>query len=596
MANPTIVSVTEEREAAVAAAAEGLILGRYKLGRRLGAGGFGAVHEAYDERLERRVAIKVIPADGAAAPERARREARAAARLDHPGIVGLFDAGEADGARYLVSELVEGPTLAALEADGALTDRDVLRIGLALCDALAHAHERGVVHRDVKPHNVLVPDQPRSWRGAAKLADFGVALLAGDDPLTRTGDVVGTLAYMAPEQASGADIDERVDLYAVALVLYEALTGVNPVRGKSPTETARRIGRPVPSLASRRDDLPEELVEALDMALSVDPDERGTLEDLGDALEGALLWVPEEEEGQIAPHPVERPGLLPPVPPGAPRIAHALGTFAIVTGAFAWAGNSADVPWIAAALAAALVAVLPRVGWLLAMTGTVLALILGPAALGGENGIAAAGSAVVLLLAALPVPLLLARSPRAWSLPVAAPLLGAVGLAGAFPALAGRAERWLERAALGVLGAWWLLLAEPLVGKTLLLGPATAGPSGFPAQEGMSIAATAIGETVTAGLPLLMALWAVAAVVLPWLVRGASLAADVVMAMAWASGLAAGTAALVTLLGGAGGRVPIDEPRGLVAGAVAAGMAAVAGAHWPVVAVEGRYSVHDDDA
>ena len=132
VANPTIVSLTEEREAVVAAAAEGLILGRYKLGRRLGAGGFGAVHEAYDERLERRVAIKVIPADGAAAPERARREARAAARLDHPGIVGLFDAGEADGARYLVSELVEGPTLAALEADGALTDRDVLRIGLAL--------------------------------------------------------------------------------------------------------------------------------------------------------------------------------------------------------------------------------------------------------------------------------------------------------------------------------------------------------------------------------------------------------------------------------------------------------------------------------
>src|SRR5215212_4313013 len=121
------VTITEERDA-LDASARPLVLRRYRLGRRLGAGGFGAVHEAFDERLERWVAVKVIPTDGPA-PERARREAKAAARLDHPGIVALFDAGEEERARYLVSELVEGPTLAELEAAGALTDRDVLRIG-----------------------------------------------------------------------------------------------------------------------------------------------------------------------------------------------------------------------------------------------------------------------------------------------------------------------------------------------------------------------------------------------------------------------------------------------------------------------------------
>ena len=194
------MTATEELPAV---AEPGLAMGRYRLGARLGAGGFGTVYAARDERLGRPVAVKVVPAEGTD-PERAQREARAVARLDHEGIVALFDAGEEDGCRYLVSELVEGRTLAQLEADGALSDRDVLRIGLALTDALAHAHDRGVIHRDVKPQNVIVPDDAGSRRGAAKLTDFGVAHLTGEDALTRTGDVVGTLAYMAPEQASGA--------------------------------------------------------------------------------------------------------------------------------------------------------------------------------------------------------------------------------------------------------------------------------------------------------------------------------------------------------------------------------------------------------
>src|ERR671929_132503 len=225
------------------------------------------------------------------APERGAREALAAARLDHPGIVAVFDAAEEGENRYLVSELVEGRTLDRLEADGALSDRDVLRIGLTLAEALAHARDRGVIHRDVKPQNVIVPHDRDDDRAAAKLTDFGVAHLAGDETLTRTGDVVGTLAYMAPEQAAGERVDDRADLYALALVLYEALAGVNPVRAGSPAATARRVGTVLPSLARARRDLPEGLSSAIDRALRPAPEERGELEDLAEALAHALPAV-----------------------------------------------------------------------------------------------------------------------------------------------------------------------------------------------------------------------------------------------------------------------------------------------------------------
>ena len=147
----------------------GPVLGRYRLTRRLGAGGFGVVYAAHDEQLDREVAVKRIVCADATAARRAEREARAAARLAHPGIVALYEAARDDEAVYLVSELVEGRSLAELEREGLLSDRDVLRAGVALCDALAHAHRRGVVHRDVKPANVLVPTPRRrapAWRSS----------------------------------------------------------------------------------------------------------------------------------------------------------------------------------------------------------------------------------------------------------------------------------------------------------------------------------------------------------------------------------------------------------------------------------------------
>jgi hypothetical protein len=536
-----------------------LVAGRYRLGRRLGSGGFGTVYAAHDERLDRPVALKLIPAHGPA-PERAQREALAAARLHHSGIVAVYDAGDDPDGRYLVSELVRGRTLDALERDGALSDRDVLRVGLALAEALGHAHERGVIHRDVKPQNVIVPDVQEGSR--AKLTDFGVAHLAGDEPLTRTGDVVGTLAYMAPEQAAGERVDERADLYSLALVLYEALAGANPVRGPSPAATARLVGTVLPTLRSRRRDLPAELCAALDRALAPAAEDRGTLDELADALADALPDV-SDDGGTIAPHPLER--ATRPLPPLG-RLAAGLaagGLTALALAAAAdpptWAAGpagagaaaSADLlvaPLTGAALACLLVALFPRVGWLVAAAGCVVALA----------GLWPAAAALVAAAAVVP-PLLLRPRGLVWSVPATAPALGLATLSGAYPAVAGRARGAWTRAALGAAGLWWLLLAEPLLDRDLALGT-------LPGDAGEVLEAIA-----GSGALLLAPLWAAAALVLPWLVPGRALALDVVGAAVWAAALAAATAATA-------GNAGLAEPRGLAAGAVVAGVVAVIGA------------------
>jgi eukaryotic-like serine/threonine-protein kinase len=284
-----------------------LILGRYRLERRLGAGGFGVVWLAWDEKLEREVAVKAIPLENGGG-ERVEREARAAARLNHPGIVGIYELAHDEHDVYLVSELVRGRTLAELLRAGAVADRDVARIGMALCDALDHAHQRGVIHRDVKPQNVMVVADPAAGSGFAKLADFGVAHVASGDAITRTGDVVGTLAYMAPEQAEGARTTPASDVYSLALSLYEAWTGSNPVRAGGPAATARRLGRPLPSLAATRRDLPLELCDAIDDALDIDPGRRPAPGELHAELAAAEPNL-DDEGGLVEPATLRRVGL-----------------------------------------------------------------------------------------------------------------------------------------------------------------------------------------------------------------------------------------------------------------------------------------------
>src|SRR5437764_7102577 len=300
-----------------------LVLDRYRLERRLGAGGFGVVWLAFDEKLEREVAVKVIPRDDDdPLPQRAAREARVAARLNHPGIVALYELNSDEEAVYLISELVPGRTLAELIRAGAVSDRDVARIGVALCDALAHAHQRKVIHRDVKPQNVIVVAEPAAGAGFAKLADFGVAHLASGDPLTRTGDVVGTLAYMAPEQAEGERVTSAADVYSLALTLYEAWTGENPVRASSPMGTVRRLGTALPPLHTRRRDLPADLCRTIDAALDPDPERRPPLRALRSALDGVAGEL-SNEGGLVEPGTLERLGLSrharrPSLRPGVP--------------------------------------------------------------------------------------------------------------------------------------------------------------------------------------------------------------------------------------------------------------------------------------
>jgi serine/threonine protein kinase len=274
-----------------------LVLNRFLIERRIGSGGFGVVYEAWDGRLERNVAVKAIESRGDSG-RRVLREAQAAARLNHPGIVTLYEMGEEDGNALLVTELVDGSTLAELSAEGALSDREIGEIGADLCEALDHAHARGVVHRDVKPQNVLVGEQgePR-----AKLMDFGVARMADSAALTAPGDVVGTLAYMAPEQAEGRDAGPEADVYSLALTMYECWSGENPNRRATPAATARAIGGRARSLRRLRPDLPRQLSDTVDAALSPRPGRRPALEELGTAIEDSLDSLAEHPPRESTP-------------------------------------------------------------------------------------------------------------------------------------------------------------------------------------------------------------------------------------------------------------------------------------------------------
>jgi serine/threonine protein kinase len=270
-----------------------LVLDRFLIERRIGSGGFGVVYEAWDGRLERAVAVKAIEQRGAQQGKRVMREAQAAARLNHPGIVALYEMGEEDGNALLVSELVEGDTLARLAAEDALSDREIGEIGADLCEALDHAHSRGVIHRDIKPQNVQVVDgQPR-----AKLMDFGIALVADAAGLTATGDVVGTLAYMSPEQAEGLEAGPEADIYSLALTLYECWSGENPHRRGNAVATVRSIGSRARPLRRLRPDLPRELTEELDACLDPRPDHRPSLEGLGMAIEESLDQLTDHSQG-----------------------------------------------------------------------------------------------------------------------------------------------------------------------------------------------------------------------------------------------------------------------------------------------------------
>jgi len=261
----------------------GTKLGPYEIQTPLGAGGMGEVYRATDMKLGRDVALKVLPAEMAHDPERLarfRREAKALAQLDHPNIVTIHSVEESDGVHFLTMQLVEGQPLDRLIPAGGLPVEQIVEIASALADALAAAHEKGIVHRDLKPANVMVSNE-----GRVKVLDFGLAkdvrgANLGDATLTsasqtQVGVVMGTPAYMSPEQTSGRPLDHRTDIFSMGVVLHEMATGRRPFEGTSSAELVSAILRDTPpSVTDARPDLPSDLARVIRRCLEKDPRHR----------------------------------------------------------------------------------------------------------------------------------------------------------------------------------------------------------------------------------------------------------------------------------------------------------------------------------
>src|SRR3954467_12412257 len=264
--------------------------GRYRLDAQIGSGGMSTVYRAFDAVLERRVAVKLMHREIAADTdqlERFRREARSVAQLSHPHIVGVIDAGEEDGRPYIVFEYVEGETLKdRIRRMGRLPVDEAIAYAIEIARALGAAHARHIVHRDVKPQNVLIDEE-----GFAKVTDFGIARSLDDDEgLTADGRVLGTTDYVSPEQALGHDVNGQSDIYSLGVVLYEMLVGDVPFHGENQVAVAmKHVREDLPDVQLRRPDVSAGLASVLDRMTDKDlrrryPDISTLVADLEEAL------------------------------------------------------------------------------------------------------------------------------------------------------------------------------------------------------------------------------------------------------------------------------------------------------------------------
>jgi len=439
-------------EAAQALTGIELVLDRYRPLRPLGSGGSGSVWLARDEKTGLDVALKMIAREGKAAA-RAEREAAAAAQLRHPACLRAYGFGRDSRHVYIAYEFVPGRTYREVLRAGELTDDAAIEACAQVCDGLAHAHAAGILHRDVKPSNVLLADDEKN---SARVLDFGLAQMADSETLTEQGDVPGTLAYISPERLAGAEATPGADVWAVGVMLWEALAGRHPFWRGSMLETARSIEAGARPLGALRPDLPKRLLRLVDSTLSTDPARRPTARELADALRGAASGTA-----------VPRPGFKLPSRIEAGRAL----TAALAALLAAW--TSAALPfyphgWPVLLALVALVATLlrERVGIALALAVPVFPL-----------GNISLGLALLYIALAAGWFLVTWREPRATLLFVVGPLLAPVAALGLLPLAAMRIRTGAFRAlgvAIGVLTAAIAAgirhAALPLIGGRAPLG------------------------------------------------------------------------------------------------------------------------------
>jgi hypothetical protein len=437
------------------------VLGRYRPLRPLGSGGSGSVWLARDERTGLDVALKIVAREGKAAA-RAEREAAAAARLRHPSCLRAYSFARDARHVYIAYEFVPGRTFREAIRAGELGDAAAIEACAQVCEGLAHAHRAGILHRDVKPSNVLLAEGERV---SARLLDFGLARMPEAETLTAQGDVPGTLAYIAPERLAGDEATAASDVWAVGVMLWEALAGRHPFWQTSMLDTARAIEAGAPSLAVLRPDLSKQLVQLVDRALSPGPSRRPSAAALADALRGAAVARRTKRARAF--------GLSVPSEAGRAVAAGLAGLFAGWTAA-ALPFFPAGWAYGLALLAAAVAALRPRAGLAVALAVPVLPL-----------GNVSLGLAIVYAGLALAWFALAWREPRAGLLFALGPLLAPLGALGLAPLAAATQRAGLRRAAqaavavpVAAIVAGLRHASLPLVGGRAPLGLGIAGASG----------------------------------------------------------------------------------------------------------------------
>jgi serine/threonine protein kinase len=258
-----------DKTRSVAIVSQGMLVGHYRIVEKIGAGGMGEVYLAEDTELNRKVALKFLATHLLSDPDcitRFKREAQAAAKLDHPNIVTVYEVGEFQGRPFFAMQHIEGRSLREYASHQELSIPQVLEIGIQIAEGLQSAHEKGVTHRDIKPANVLIDSH-----GRARILDFGLASVAGTDHLTKTGSTLGTIGYMSPEQVRGEQVDHRTDIFSLGVVLYELITGKQPFKGDNDTATSRNIIDTEPEpLARYKSGVGSELQRIISKALQKD--------------------------------------------------------------------------------------------------------------------------------------------------------------------------------------------------------------------------------------------------------------------------------------------------------------------------------------